>query len=546
MAERLRRVSPATYLFAAAAAVSGGLLLHWIGRLTFWRDEWGFLLDRRGSGIGVFLDPFVEQLLAVPILIYKVLVAVFGMDSIVPFALVSIGLFLLSVVLLYVYVARRVGPWLALAAALPFLFLGQAWDDLLFPFQMSFFGSMSCGLGALLALDRDDRRGDLLACVLLTAGLLFSHVGIPFVAAVALEIALRDDRFRRVWIVAIPTAIWGVWYLGWGHTAQNFVSFHNFATLPGYVPDGWASSLSSILGLGAPRDETAITPLDWGRPLLVAAVAIAIWRLAAIWPVPRRFWSALALLTVFFCLTGLNASFFGQADSGRYQYIGGIFLILVAAELARGLRPGRWVIAGALAVACAAALANVSTLRDAANGLAGIARQEKGGLAALQLTRGVVDPHFHLTQENSDVDYLLLLRADRYFSAVDDWGSPAYTPAELASSSEESRVAADKVFAAALNVKPAPAPPGLRPRGCRALAQGSPVQLPVGGAVVRATSGRPKLALRRYSLTDWPVSLGSLSAGETATLAIPRDRSQVPWSLALTGAGGADVCAPRG
>jgi hypothetical protein len=546
MVDRLRRASPATYLFAAAVAVSGGLLLHWLGRLTFWRDEWGFLLDRRGSGISVFLDPFVEQLLAIPLLIYKVLVSAFGMDSALPFQLVAVAFFLLSVVLLFVYVSRRAGPWMALAAALPILFLGQAWDDLLFPFQMSFFGSMSCGLGALLALDREDRTGDVVACALLAIGLLFSHVGIPFVAAVALEIALRGDRFRRVWVVAVPTALWVVWYLGWGHTATNFVSFHNFATLPSYVPDGYASSLSSILGLGAPRDETAITPLDWGRPLLVAAAAIAIWRLAATWPVQRRFWTALALLTVFFSLTGLNASFFGQAESGRYQYVGGIFVILVAAELARGIRPGRWAIAGVLAVACAAALANLSTLRDSANGLAGIARQEKGGLAALELTRGQVSPHFHLTQENSDVDYLLLLRADRYFSAVDDWGSPAYTPAELASSSEESRVAADKVFAAALNVKLASAAAGLRPRGCRPLAQGSPVQLPPGGAVLRATSGRPKLALRRYSQTDWPVPLGSLRAGETATLAIPHDRSNVRWSLDLTGQGAAEICAPPG
>ena len=27
-------------------AVSGALLLHWLDRLTFWRDEWDFLLHR--------------------------------------------------------------------------------------------------------------------------------------------------------------------------------------------------------------------------------------------------------------------------------------------------------------------------------------------------------------------------------------------------------------------------------------------------------------------------------------------------------------------
>ena len=37
-------------------------------------------------------------------------------------------------------------------------------------FQMGFMGSLACGLGALLALERGDRRGDWLACALLTWG----------------------------------------------------------------------------------------------------------------------------------------------------------------------------------------------------------------------------------------------------------------------------------------------------------------------------------------------------------------------------------------
>src|SRR5919197_1298003 len=139
-------------LAGGAMLLSGAVLLHYLSRLTFWRDEWGLLLHRRGWSVDTFLDPVVEHLVAIPILIYKVLLDVAGMDSPAPYQLVAVITFLASVALLFVYVRARLGAWLALAAILPILFLGPAWDDLLFPYQMTWFGSVACGIGALLCL----------------------------------------------------------------------------------------------------------------------------------------------------------------------------------------------------------------------------------------------------------------------------------------------------------------------------------------------------------------------------------------------------------
>ena len=89
--ERLRASGHVADLLAAGPASSSGvLLLHWLSRLTFWRDEWGFLLHRRGWSVGTFLDPAVEHLVAIPILIYKLLLATVGMDSPVPFQVVAV------------------------------------------------------------------------------------------------------------------------------------------------------------------------------------------------------------------------------------------------------------------------------------------------------------------------------------------------------------------------------------------------------------------------------------------------------------------------
>ena len=140
---------------------------------TFWRDEWDFLLHRRPWSPGTFLDPFAEQLLAIPILIYKIARRHLRHGVGRPFQVVAVLLFLASVAMLFIYVRRRVGEWLALAAILPILFLGPSWDDLLFPFQMALFGCIACGIAALLMLERRDRIGDLAAmALLLTAPVL--------------------------------------------------------------------------------------------------------------------------------------------------------------------------------------------------------------------------------------------------------------------------------------------------------------------------------------------------------------------------------------
>jgi hypothetical protein len=535
---------PAALLAGAAMITSGVLLLHWLGRLTFWRDEWDFLLHRRSWSIGTFLDPFVEHLLAASILIYKVGISAFGMESARPFQLVAVGLFLLSVGLLFVYVARRVGEWLALAAILPILFLGPSWDDLLFPFQMALFGSVACGIGALIAIERRNRTWDLVAMGLLILSLLFSALGIPFVAGATIQLAFDRERWRRAYVVVVPTALWLLWYAGWGHEAETFISLTNFARSPNYILAGLGASLATWLGLNpATFDASA---LNWGRPLLVLALGLAAWRLYVLRrPSPRVLGTAVILLGFWF-LTALNTNPFAAATVGRYQYIGIVLMALLVAELAAGLRVRRYATVALVLVGAAAAMVNLVRLRDAAHGLARIAEKQRGGLAALELTRGRVDPQFILTKENSDVDYLAILDAGSYFSAVDAYGSPAYTPTELASASEDARIAADKVFASALGVGLRPGPKTRRGT-CVELRPGpqpAVVPVPREGIVLRGGSPGSQVSLRRYA-SSFTVNLGTLPADQPQALSIPPDRSPRSWLLSLDGGGPVLACRAR-
>jgi len=222
--------------------------------------------------------------------------------------------------------------------------------------------------------------------------------------------------------------------------------------------------------------------------------------------------------------------------------------VLVAAELARGIDIGRWATVSVLAVAVAASLANVSRLKDAAHGLDGIAQQQRGGLAALELAQDTVSPGLSLTQENSGVDYLGLLDAGSYLSAVDAFGSPAYRAAELPTAPEAGQVSADRVSALALRVGLAPASgdagtdcvtvhPELRP---------AVISVPPSGVLLTAQAGDVAVALHRFASESFPVSLGTLPRQKQTALRIRADRSRQPWAVQLSGGGPVIACRAAG
>ena len=52
---------PAAALFAFALAAAGALLAHYQSPLTFWRDEWDFLLHHSELSADSILSPHLEH-----------------------------------------------------------------------------------------------------------------------------------------------------------------------------------------------------------------------------------------------------------------------------------------------------------------------------------------------------------------------------------------------------------------------------------------------------------------------------------------------------
>ncbi len=534
------RLSPPVLLLIAAALGSAALLAALQSHFTFFLDEWDLLLHRRGFSADAFLRPHNEHIIVAPAIVYKAIQGTLGMESPAPYQAIAIATFVASAVLLFVWVRRRIGEWPALLAAVLILFLGAAYEDLLSAFQIGYFGSMAFGLAALLALEDPGRRNDLIACAGLVIACSFSSVGLPFAVGAAVVIATEPGRLRRIWIVAVPVALFALWWIGWGSEADSTITFESIAEAPGYVLAGLANGISALLGLAPSSGTFEGGALGWGRPLLLVAAALVAWRAHRLGGGSRWLWAAAAMLLTFWVLAAVNAALFRPPTSARYTYVGGVFTLMIAAELLRGVRLSRSALVAGFAIGALAIGANLITLRDGYRTLEQLTSNERGGLTAIELARDTVAADFLLTQQNSDAPFFDYVDASSYLSAVDAFGSPAYTEEELLAADESDRIAADKAISEALRLGLEPAPRACPPAGADVPAT-TAVEVGPGTVAIRAGPDGATVRARRFAAGSYPVELGRLDPGRSAVLTIPRDRAATTWKLELAGA---EACPP--
>ena len=538
--------APVLLCLTGAVTCSATLLLIFKSKLTFVADEWAFLIERRGTSAGVFLDPHNEHIAVLPVTIYKALLATFGMSSSLPFSIVSTFVFLLSAVLLFAYLRRRVGDWAALLGAILVLFLGAGRVDLLWSFQIGYSGAIAGGLAALLALERDDRKGDLIACGSLVVATGFSEIGVPFAIGALASIAMGPKpRRQRLYVVLVPLVLYAIWFLGWGHKGPDTLTLHNVLHSPAYVFDAVSQAIASLLGLATPLtgDGSKLVGLLWGHILLICLAALALWRIWRLGGISRGLLTALTVGGAFWFLAAFNAyATLRLPNAGRYQYPGAVFVLLIAAELLRGVRIDTRMLAGAAALTAAAVVSGIVSLHDGYDLRRTDSDVERAKLAALDIARPSVNPDRDINLEVS-----VQFPAGSYYSAVDAFGSPAYTESQLGASSEGTRVVADAMFGTVLGIRLTPsARRGSGAQGqCRtASPSGGGQGLPLGpGAydlMARRASGA-SLHLSRFASAAW-VNLGALSPGQWYSLEIPPDRSTRPWYVTIVGLSPVSVC----
>lgn len=416
----LRRRAPHLVLVVAGIVMLGVLL--YVGRwLLFWRDEWAFIFERPDPTTRTLLAPFLDTFVAVPVLVYDALLAVFGLRSYLPYLLVAWAAHFLCVALLYRIVSRRSGVVLGLAAAISLLFLGSGFEVLLHPFQIQYLFAI---VGGLVAVDQLDRRGNVAAAaVALVVAVASSGLGVIFTGLILVWGVLH--RHRPMLVAIVPAvAAYAAWYFTWGRESGR-VSGPGLGALESVyaVLYGIGAAVSGLVGL--PPSRFALVGLALGL-LAVAGFAVRVWR--GYRPDALAFAAIAALLAEHVLQTILRAPF-GVEHGARsgYVYPGVIFLWLASSGLAgdrlealRRHRP-RAVPLVAVVLLLPMILGNMRQFAGAAVLSRGLRATE---LAELQLIESLRDdPRLALDVQPDDV-HLLSLTPRGYLAAVDRFGRP--------------------------------------------------------------------------------------------------------------------------
>lgn len=533
----------------AALLIADALLLLYMGRgLTFYFDEWDFVTHDYGGGLHSLLVAHVGNISIFPVATYKILFHLVGLDHYAVFRVVVIVLHLLAAWLVYVLAARRLAPVPALLATSIVLFLGAAWEDLLWPFQIGYLLSIVGGLAAWALLERHDRRGDMLALAALIVSVGSSSLGVPLAIGVAAELAFARE-WRRGWVVAVPVLLYVIWYLGYG---ESQVTGESLVHAPGFAAELAAAASGAVIGRG----------LDWGRPLALLGLLLLGWWMLRGRTLTPRLGGLLATGGALWVVTAITRSTISTPETSRYVYLGAVAIVLIGVELLRGVAvaPRAFGLAGLLVLF--GALAGLTLMHDGAVGLRDTSKTVAAELGALELAAAYAPPTYRPDPQRAPQ-----IEAGPYLHTVRAIGSsPADDPAELLTAEPAARAAADTILLAlgAATVTPvrsaivAPSAPtpvivtaeagvAVRRGGCLYLEPegGTPMRavlrLPPAGVALRDRGVSPaSLALRRFGEAFDPVT--TLAPSSADELSIRTDVASTTWQLHTESASELQVC----
>jgi hypothetical protein len=538
-------------------AVGAAALLIFAGHgLNFRRDEWDIIQGRYGGALGDYLRPLNEHLSLIPIVIYRALFSTVGLTHHMPYRIVLVVMNVTCGVLVFLLARKRQEPAVALLAAAVVLFLGAAYEDMLFAIQVNYVGAVIGGLGAWLALDEGPRAGRF-ATMMLLLSLLFaigsSGVGLAVLVGVTGELLYRRD-WRRLWVPIVIGCAYLAWYLGYGQGAEHLNLLH----APGFFVGLAAYTLVGALGLW-PLYHLPHAVLIFAAIVVVGGVVSFVrYGLPRGWfgypqtdssgmrsPGPDRarlFGLTLCALTFWLLSSAARGSL--SPYRSRYVQLGAVVLVLALVELLRGRRLPS--IARVIAVAGAIGFILINAPYIVHRGAAyrdqtSIVSAELG---AMQLASSNASASFH-----PDPALAPEVTTGRFRRAVAAIGSsPADPPARLRDRPPQARHAADLVL---LRLSPRVMTfraPSMVARDCRrrrpVATLDGPQRLYVVSrrAAVVNSSGHPiPVGLRRFG--DSIIWLSpTLASGLAAVVSPETDTATPGWSLAVPLAGGIAVC----
>lgn len=227
------------WILVAAAILTVVILAATSHGLWFYYDEWD-VIRNRALDIESLLRPHNEHFSAVLIVIHRSLVELFGTATYDPFLVVLWTTHLFAAATVYVLLREDGSEWQATAGAVIFLLPGWGGHNLVTAFQIGFVLATALGCLALAVSIR--RPG--VAALLLTIAVATQGVGLFYLAATGVRLLGR----RAIASLAVPTVVYGAWFLSFGARAIGQDGSADLASIPSYVLYG----LVGAFGQGYP------------------------------------------------------------------------------------------------------------------------------------------------------------------------------------------------------------------------------------------------------------------------------------------------------
>lgn len=515
-----------------------------------WGDEFGFVVHRPDLSADSLLNPHNEHLVVCAVLAYKALLAVGGFEHYWVTRAFAAGVHLLVVGLVFALVRRRLGAALALALCIPVLLMGPGAENVLNPFQITFTLPLAGGLAAILVLDSEDARRDGLACAALVVAVGSSGVGLPFLVAVAVMLGLRR-AWRRLWVVAVPVALWGAWRVT--RDVEQQLAWQRLDDVPPQLAAYASDAAGAIAGLGPKA----------GAALALAALVLVVAAFRRRGRGASRLAAYVVFATTLWTLLILSRSA-DELSTSRYRYVGGILVLLAVAEALPRPHPRHHRTAVAIAATCGglAAVAGLADFRAEAARLADFSSKFQGQMRALEMSRALVDPERVVVTGLSPP-----FTGAQYFRVVEAYGSAALTEAQIDRADRAVGALADRLLIELQRVRATPGSArgraGARPRpsattaraptrppGCVTVSPAGPAAPEVGfgppGLRVVA-SGGAAVEVRIWRLArGLPIErIATVPPRGAVEIRVPADASPRPWKAALLASPSATVCGLR-
>lgn len=319
-------------------------VMYVVGRAQwFIRDDWAFILTRNliREQVGWqewLLLPTAGHWMTAPLLVYRGIENLFGIDSYWPFLAVNMALHF-AVVLTVRALCKRVGasPWTTTLVCASLLVFGAGWENIVFAIQITYELSLLAFLLQILLVDHDgpvDRR-DVAGSALAVLGTISSGFGGFFMAGIAVFLILHR-RWMALAVAVVPQGLaLGWWWLAWGRDSPEESTAGSIAQVPAYAVRGVTATFEGLTGLTAIGGVAAVAALS----AAAAAVGVAFWR--------NPGWRVQSLVITLWCTTGVMFLGLGtqrvgfgleNAASSRYEYMGAMLIAPVFAVAIDQLR----------------------------------------------------------------------------------------------------------------------------------------------------------------------------------------------------------------